>query len=165
MLLLNIFKALNFFNNSDCPVGYNCPDEDSTDACMVKHPRYSSLKSVHSGCFLPNEPTVTPTTIPQNCALLCNELMSCKGFAIGKKNPMSSQGGCIFAMAQTDCVKLADKSNSTTAVYPERGESFFGEILDKPNAPSARFGFKGCYKKSKYKEKYLETCIQRTFNE
>ena len=128
---------------------------------MVEHPRMKSLKSIHAGCFLPYAETQTvPQTRPQNCAQLCNEITSCQGFAIGKKNLISSERGCIFAMAQTDCGKLAEKSQSTTEVYPENGESFLGELLDEPDAPAASFGFKGCYKKSKHREEYMNSWIQ-----
>ena len=123
----------------DCPDGYYCPKQGSTDGCVIQKGFY---KYLHSGCqFVTSQIAGEEELEVSDCAEMCDGDSGCKGFSLSKMNSATS---CVFATT-TNC----NETNGFIAFTRGRDE---GTLLEEPNFPSKLFGFQGCYRKESFRK-------------
>ena len=139
--------CINSFSTIDCPNGYDCPDETSTDSCMVDQ---NGEAKIHAGCFFPNRPSSNPRRNmiwgTKDCEIFCNDDPTCKGFSIGLVSDISTEEGCLLATNRTDCTRIWDYKQ-----YPKNESlAVVGDLMENSTPSLNDNGFTGCYGKILY---------------
>ena len=129
--------------NLDCPEGYDCPQDGSTDGCIIMN---GNFKTFHPGCYRQTSMVAGAGPEPSNathCAGICDDDSNCKGFTL-------NYGLCILA-TETECSLVNNGSGFIR--FPKGNSNGRGaSLLKDPQFPSKYFGYEGCYRKESYRK-------------